>query len=80
MLIKMKEKVFKIEDAQVSCTFDSFDPDRLEETYLVEIKIENRVYSIYENVRPFEADEAICQRAYSEWREGKHNDVIPEFV
>lgn len=75
----MKKKVFEIEDTQVSCTLvarNQCGPDE----YEVVIKIENRLYRIYTLVGPFEPDEDVCNRVYTEWKNGYHNDVIPEII
>lgn len=75
----MEKKAFKIDDAEVSCHVAAYNPCGPAE-YEVEINICNRVYTIYTLVGPFERDEAVCQRVYSEWKDGKHNDVIPEII
>lgn len=73
----MEKKVFKIEDAEVRCFVAAYNPCGPAE-YIEEIKVCERVYSILTLVGPFEQDEAVCQRVYSEWKDGKHNDVFPE--
>lgn len=73
----MKQKVFEIEDAEVSCTFVAGNPCGPDE-YEVDITVDNMIYRIYTLVGPFERDEAVCNRVYNEWKNGYHNDVIPE--
>lgn len=73
----MQKKVFEIEDAQVSCFFTAMNPCGPDE-YEVDIKVDNMLYRIYTLVGPFERDEAVCNRVYNEWKDGYHNDVIPE--
>lgn len=76
---KMKHKVFKIEEAEVSCIFVAGNPCGTDE-YEVDITVDNLLYRIYTLVGPFEQDEAVCNRVYTEWKNGYHNDVIPEIV
>lgn len=76
---EMRKFETHIEDAEVSCTLvarNQCGPDE----YEVVIKIENRLYRIYTLVGPFEQHEAVCNRVYTEWKNGYHNDVIPEIV
>lgn len=73
----MKKKVFEIEDAQVSCVFVAGNPCGSDE-YEVDIQVDNMLYRIYTLVGPFEQYEAVCNRVYNEWKNGYHNDVIPE--
>lgn len=68
-----------IEDAEVRCSFVAGNPCGPDE-YEVVIQIENRLYRIYTLVGPFEPDEEVCNRVYSEWKNGYHNDVIPEII
>lgn len=75
----MKRKVVKIEDAEVSCFFTAGNPCGPDE-YEVDIKVFNRLYRIYTFVGPFETEDAVCQRVYSEWKNGYHNDVIAEII
>lgn len=75
----MEKKVFKIEDAEVSCKRIAYNPCASDE-YQVDIVICNRVYSITTLASPFEWDNDICKRVYSEWKDGKHSDVFPETI
>lgn len=75
----MKEKVYQIEDAKVSCFFISAGPSAADE-YEVDIVVGNLKYCIYTDVDPFENDEAICRRVYREWNYGLHKDVIAETI
>lgn len=68
-----------IEDAEVSCTLvvrNQCCPDE----YEVDIQVDNMLYRIYTLVGPFEQYEAVCNRVYTEWKNGYHNDVIPEII
>lgn len=75
----MKDKVFNIEDAEVSCFFTASDPYGSDE-YEVDIKVYNRLYRIYTSVDAVEKEDAICHRVYSEWKNGLHNDIIAEII
>lgn len=75
----MKRKVYQIEGANVSCSFISGSPCDPDE-YQVDIELGNIRYSIYSEVGPFESEENICNRVYTEWKNGQYNEVIAETI
>ncbi len=72
-----KEEVFEIEDAKVRCFLVSCNPCGPDE-YEVDIVVGNHTYRIYTFVGLFEREKSVCDRVYSEWKNGYHKDVIAE--
>lgn len=74
-----KDEFIEIEGAKVRCFYVAGNTCDYDE-FVVDIVVCNRIYRIYTLVGPLEMEEAVCHRVYSEWKNGYHNNVIPEVI